>query len=211
MNKKHMIYGLLFMLAVVSAYPASALTISPANGGLNSLDHNNYYTWGINIAPNPALQITSAQLFIDNIYDWTAESNDILYVHLLDNPSYKPLGQSRQPTSKVTTGTDYEYPADAFAGQGRLLFTYTDTNGGKPTEDITYNFTAEDLKVLNSYWMNNGTNGVFGFGFDPDCHYYDDGVRFTCSFGTPPVPEPLSAVLMAIGLGGLALRRKFIA
>ena len=217
MNKRVAVQVVGLLILALCGGQAMALTLTPPDSDLGDLEHSYYYTWGINMTPVSGQQILSAQLFFDNIYDWTSESNDILYVHLLDNATVKPIGRDGKPTGKVTTGWDNEKGGDAFAGQGTLLFTYSDTKGGLPSEDVKYTFTANDLAVLNSYWLN---NGVFGFGFDPDCHYFNDGVYFTFEVGTPPpppepptppVPEPLSLVLMSMGLGGFALRRRFLA
>lgn len=52
-------------------------------------------------------------------------------------------------------------------------------------------------------------DGRAGFGFDPDCHYWNEGVRFNVT--TTAVPEPSSIVLIltgAIPALGMALRRR---
>ncbi|MFA7485981.1 MAG: PEP-CTERM sorting domain-containing protein, partial [Phycisphaerae bacterium] len=43
----------------------------------------------------------------------------------------------------------------------------------------------------------------FGFGIDPDCHYYNDGIKFVIT--TTVVPEP--ATIGLLGLGLLLIRR----
>jgi hypothetical protein len=197
---------LTLILVVAVAGPAMALSIHPTpHSDLSDLDHSLYYTWGIKLGMPQGMQIETASLFIDDIYDWTAERTDILYVHLLDNPPANPLIEpGNLPSSRVTTNWDNENHGDAFEGQGVRLFTYTDRVGGLPSEDLNYTFTASDIKTLNDYWAN---NGVFGLGFDPDCHYYNKGITF--NYTLVPVPEPTTLVLLAMGLGAAAFRRRF--
>ena len=64
-------------------------------------------------------------------------------------------------------------------------------------QDITYNFSADDLTTLNDYVA----DGRAGLGFDPDCHFYNSGV----SLNLTVVPEPASLALL--GIGALALIR----
>jgi hypothetical protein len=50
--------------------------------------------------------------------------------------------------------------------------------------------------------------GNIAFGFDPDCHFWNDGIVF--SFTTKPTatPEPTTMVLLGTGLAGLYYNRK---
>ena len=124
-------------------------------------------------------------MFFDSIRNWDNRAND-LYVHLLDTA---PVG--------VTVAHDGEGGGDAFAGQGSLLEHYEDLPNS--AQDITYHFDAAELLALNTY-MQNGND--FALAFDPDCHYWNDGVTLTLTY----VPEPATMGLLA--LGGLALLKR---
>jgi hypothetical protein len=66
--------------------------------------------------------------------------------------------------------------------------------------NYTYNFTSGQLTALASYINNDGT---ISLGFDPDCHFFNDGVSLTMttqSFTTQAVPEPASLMLLGTGL-----------
>lgn len=171
------------VLGMSSVASAASYTFQPSPADLYDLDHYVYVTWGIGWGVPVNEYVTSATLSIDNLNDWTVESGDILYIHLLDEAQ---LG--------VRTWTDNQGGGDAFAGQGILLTTYTDDDGApNPPEDWSYSFTADQLGTLATY----AANGRFGLGFDPDCHYYNDGVTLT--LGTAAIPEPASLALLAIG------------
>ncbi|MDQ3684073.1 MAG: PEP-CTERM sorting domain-containing protein [Acidobacteriota bacterium] len=69
---------------------------------------------------------------------------------------------------------------------------------------FTYNFTANDLAVLSAYFLN---DSKIAFGFDPDCHFWNNGVTFTMQT-TPntPTPEPATLLLLGTGISGVAAK-----
>jgi hypothetical protein len=73
--------------------------------------------------------------------------------------------------------------------------------------DYTYNFDANERALLKDYINNSntGVNGTVALGFDPDCHFYNDGISFQFSLSSgsqanPAVPEPASLVLLGTGM-----------
>ena len=184
---------ILICLASSTAH-ASLFTFTPPDADIYDLEHQYYYTWGI-ISNLPDEEIVEATLYIDKINNWKDEVN-YLYIHLLDTNS-----------ACLDIGTDWQGGGDAFSGQGIPLTTYSDTDGtyGYESSGVnwSYGFTASQLVTLNQYASDN----KFGFGFDPDCHFWNDGV----SFEIATVPEPASMLLFGIGaLGfGVARRKRF--
>jgi len=179
-----------FVLSMAGGALANTYEFNPTpRADLSDLDHEKYYTWGINWSIPAGEVIESATLFFDNIRNYDSTSND-LWVHLLDSPS---VG--------VTVGTDNQGGGDYFAGQGPLL-KHWQALPATP-QDITYTFTADQLVALTAYFA----NGNAGFGFDPDCHFYNDGITLTIE--TAQVPIPAALWLLGSGLLGLiGIRRR---
>jgi hypothetical protein len=191
----------LLMLATVlgvalfgfSTVQAAVFYFAPLQPDLRDLDHRYNKAWGIDWSAHSGETIVSATLTISNIWDWTVE-DDVLFIHLLNDPA---LG--------IVTSWDGEAGGDHFEGMGLLLSAWSDPVGGYPTgTDLTITLNAEQLALLNTY----AADGLFGFGFDADCHYYNDGIRFEIVTATIPTPEPTALAVFTMGLAGLGLIRR---
>lgn len=169
-------------------------TFSASVNGSSDLDHSYYYMWGIKWNKPSGEIITGATLTYKNIWDWQRET-DHLYTHLLN---WAPTG--------VHSGWDGEGDGDNFPGWpswwDHKLGEWNDPNGGFP---LNFNLVY-DIPPTHFSWLSDGN---FGFGIDPDCHYYNDGITFNITT-THEAPEPATLLLLGsglIGLAGLARRR----
>jgi hypothetical protein len=190
-------------LAAGTSANAGLITFHPTPNDLSDLPHAEYFTWGINFTLAPNETITGAPLTFKNIWDWTTENNDHLFVHLLDNIN-----------SGSRSYVDNQGGGDNFAGKGPLIGDWSDPAGGK-SRNFNLVFDFGPLGLLST--LNNFAETIpgkdkvnFGFGIDPDCHYYNDGVTFTITTETTTpvvhIPEPATIAMLAIG--GFLFRRK---
>ncbi|HUW57248.1 MAG TPA: PEP-CTERM sorting domain-containing protein [Planctomycetota bacterium] len=170
------------------------VTFEPDPEDLYELPHDKYFTWGIEVPGDFTMfPVTSAVLTFTDIRNWDDSTNQ-LYVHLMD---HAPLG--------VRSFNDGG--GDALAGEGILLVEYFNLSSSAQT--LVYGFSTEQLATLNSYLVN-GNN--MALGFDPDCHFYNEGVSLDLTQSTSEVPEPGTMALVGTALAGLVgfVRRKRI-
>ncbi len=186
---RNLLLAALISAAISPVALADMVAFTPSDPDIKDLDHTKYVTWGLEIDLAATQEIVAATLRFENIRNWKKDEPNILYIQLLD---YAKKG--------LKTRTDNQDEGNEFADDGYLLTTFV--NLPHTPQDLVYQFTQEQLDLLNIY----AADGNFGLGFDPDCHFYNDGVTLELVSGTS-VPEPTTASLLML-LTPLALRRR---
>jgi hypothetical protein len=121
------------------------------------------------------------------------------------HPNWAAYGYNSNGTLVSTGGTNI------------YLTQYHDTDGPTTTTNFAFNFSAAQITTLASYIGDGHTGGSgyadLGLGFDPDCHFFNDGVTFCITTAPNRVSVPEGCMTLALfGLGLLALRglRRFV-
>ena len=194
------------------------------------------YSWKIKNIDLTNREIVGASLSFTNIRNWNSEAN-VLHMRLFDdarNDGFKGFYDDNPNNGNVTDLTDdfintrYHNGKDATGANAPWLFNagtastfLVDKSFGTTTSNYSFDlFGNGHAQVLTNYLLN-GKN--LAFGFDPDCHYFNDGVKFTLvtkAASTPggkygngnPIPEAGTVSLLVLGgigtIVGISVRRR---
>jgi hypothetical protein len=137
----------------------------------------------------------------------------MLFIHLLDSAKNAGVASFQDAPANQVPVIDIN---DDFAGQrylnnplvnaGTANTFLTQQSFSTVGHDFVYTFTADQLNILSAYFLNGSD---IAFGFDPDCHFWNDGISFSFTTSpTTPTPEPATLALLGTGLAGFYYRRK---
>ena len=203
----------LTFLALPATALADTLTFSPTPRDLYDLDHHSAYTWRIDNVNLNGQTITGVSLTFSNIRNWDNNPNR-LFLHLLDTAKGSGVRSFIDDPTNSTPVTDItdDFANPRFHNNPNWLVAagtadtfLTSRSFTTNPQTFVYNFTQAQISALAAYIANGGN---FALGFDPDCHYFNDGITLRITTAQTSVPEPTTMALLGTGLVGAYLRRR---
>jgi len=219
--KKVLILALCMLFLMVA--PVFATTYPPFtyNGSYLSsgLLHQNWYTWGMNIAVPANEDIVSGSIIFYGLKNWNDLENH-LYVNFLgDAPTPITFRQESVPDnandnifSNYITSSNWNLGGESNIFVHDFSLDYVGAADATSRRDVTYSFDAITRPDLITFLNSATSDGLFGLGFDPDCSYTATKIKLKLfsepGGGGQEVPEPRTFLLISIGLLGLGFLRK---
>jgi len=181
----------------------------------SGLEHQKYYSWGLSSSQIPQNEdIVSATILFKGLYNWDNLQNHF-YVNILGDaptsPSFQVIGTDN-PNDNIfldnLNSWNLNNEGNAFVHDFAL--PYGNGNNATTPRDVSYTFTDVSQPSLMSFFNTAINDGIFGLGFDPDCHYWAQKIKLTLITEVPTggggdIPEPGTIVLLGSGLLGLGL------